>query len=122
MLTSDGWQPIVRVGHIEGAGGGYRVSGLQGRMIKLAKQSQSPFCALLCPTFCSGPSMERNTTVTMPELMREAVPFQLNIIIFRNPVDRYYSAYYYYRCASIYLYRIWDHSGLPCLYTRIAFA
>ncbi len=33
----------------------------------------------------------------MPELMREASPFLRNIIIFRNPVDRYFSAFYYYR-------------------------
>lgn len=36
----------------------------------------------------------------MPELMREASPFLRNIIIFRNPVDRYFSAFYYYRCAE----------------------
>ncbi|GLC68263.1 hypothetical protein PLESTF_000668100 [Pleodorina starrii] len=47
--------------------------------------------------FLRGPSMDRNTTVTIAELMREASPFLNNIIIFRNPVDRYYSAYYYYR-------------------------
>ncbi|GLI71601.1 hypothetical protein VaNZ11_016865 [Volvox africanus] len=47
--------------------------------------------------YLRGPSMDRNTTVTMPELMREASPFLRNIIIFRNPVDRYYSAFYYYR-------------------------
>ncbi|GIL66835.1 hypothetical protein Vafri_20228 [Volvox africanus] len=47
--------------------------------------------------FLRGPSMDRNTTVTIAELMREATPFLNSIIIFRNPVDRYYSAYYYYR-------------------------
>ncbi|GLI66279.1 hypothetical protein VaNZ11_010037 [Volvox africanus] len=47
--------------------------------------------------YLRGPSMDRNTTVTMPELMREASPFLRNIIIFRNPVDRYFSAFYYYR-------------------------
>ncbi|GIL90772.1 hypothetical protein Vretimale_16845 [Volvox reticuliferus] len=47
--------------------------------------------------YLRGPSMDRNTTVTMPELMREASPFLRNIVIFRNPVDRYYSAFYYYR-------------------------
>ncbi|GIL90771.1 hypothetical protein Vretimale_16845 [Volvox reticuliferus] len=47
--------------------------------------------------FLRGPSMDRNTTVTIAELMREAMPFLNSIIIFRNPVDRYYSAYYYYR-------------------------
>ncbi|PNW71586.1 hypothetical protein CHLRE_16g660390v5 [Chlamydomonas reinhardtii] len=47
--------------------------------------------------YLRGPSWDRNTTVTMPELMREAAPFLRNIIIFRNPVDRYYSAFYYYR-------------------------
>ncbi|GLC45365.1 hypothetical protein PLESTB_000314600 [Pleodorina starrii] len=47
--------------------------------------------------FLRGPSMDRNTTVTIAELMREASPFLRNIVIFRNPVDRYYSAFYYYR-------------------------
>lgn len=48
--------------------------------------------------YLRGPSMNRNTTVTMPELMREASPFLRLITIFRNPVDRYFSAFYYYRC------------------------
>ncbi|GFR45882.1 hypothetical protein Agub_g7335 [Astrephomene gubernaculifera] len=47
--------------------------------------------------FLRGPSWDRNTSVTMPELMREASPFLRNIVIFRNPVDRYFSAFYYYR-------------------------
>lgn len=36
-------------------------------------------------------------TVTLPQLMREASPFLRLIIIFRDPVDRYFSAFYYYR-------------------------
>ncbi|GIL90839.1 hypothetical protein Vretimale_16779 [Volvox reticuliferus] len=47
--------------------------------------------------YLRGPSMDRNTTVTLPELMHEASPFLRNIVILRNPVDRYFSAFYYYR-------------------------
>ena len=54
--------------------------------------------------------MDRNTTVTISELMREASPFLLSIVIFRNPVDRYYSAYYYYKCVVALL----RPACLPC--------
>ena len=47
--------------------------------------------------YLRGPSWDKNTSVTMPELMREASPFLRLITIFRNPVDRYFSAFYYYR-------------------------
>ncbi|KAG2484068.1 hypothetical protein HYH03_017088 [Edaphochlamys debaryana] len=47
--------------------------------------------------YLRGASWDRNTSVTMPELMRDATPWQRNIVIFRNPVDRYYSAFHYYR-------------------------
>ena len=44
--------------------------------------------------------------VTMPELMRESSPFLRLIIIFRDPVDRYHSAFYYYRWVRwCYYYR-----------------
>jgi hypothetical protein len=33
----------------------------------------------------------------MAELLREALPYSRLIVIFRNPADRYYSAYHYYR-------------------------
>lgn len=48
--------------------------------------------------YLRGPTMTRtDLNVTMPELLREASPFLRLIVIFRNPVDRYFSAYYYYR-------------------------
>ncbi|GLC45471.1 hypothetical protein PLESTB_000317600 [Pleodorina starrii] len=55
--------------------------------------------------YLRGPSSDRDTTVTMPELMHEASPFLRNIVIFRNPVDRYFSAFYYYRR--------WDKTQAP---------
>jgi hypothetical protein len=36
-------------------------------------------------------------SVTMPQLLREAQPYLRLILMLRNPVDRYYSAYWYYR-------------------------
>ena len=48
--------------------------------------------------YLRGPAMTReDLNVTMPELMRESSPFLRLIIIFRDPVDRYHSAFYYYR-------------------------
>jgi hypothetical protein len=44
-----------------------------------------------------GPTMTKDTSVTMPQLMYESSPFLRLILIFRNPVERYYSAFYYYR-------------------------
>lgn len=42
--------------------------------------------------------MDRDTHgVTMPDLMHESSPWLRLILIFREPVDRYYSAFYYYR-------------------------
>lgn len=40
--------------------------------------------------------MSRKTDVTMPQLMREASPWLRSIVIFRDPVERYTSAFYYY--------------------------
>lgn len=37
------------------------------------------------------------TNASMPALLREAQPYLRLIVMFRNPVDRYYSAYHYYR-------------------------
>ena len=45
---------------------------------------------------CRGPTMNSQSQVTMPQLMREAAPWQRNVIIVRDPVDRYASAFYYY--------------------------
>jgi hypothetical protein len=56
--------------------------------------------------------MDRDTNVTMPELLREASPFLRNIIIFRNPADRYYSAFYYYRWAAVRRSRGFRRPGL----------
>ena len=39
----------------------------------------------------------RNLNVSMPLLLREAQPYLRLIVIFRNPVDRYHSAFHYYR-------------------------
>jgi hypothetical protein len=33
----------------------------------------------------------------MPDLMYESSPWLRLVLIFRDPVDRYYSAFYYYR-------------------------
>lgn len=37
------------------------------------------------------------TNVTLAALIREAQPYQRQVIIMRDPVDRYYSAFHYYR-------------------------
>jgi len=47
--------------------------------------------------YLRGPAMARDVNVTMPELMWESSPFLRLIVIFRNPVERYHSAFYYYR-------------------------
>ena len=48
--------------------------------------------------YLRGPAMTRaDLNVTMPELMYESSPFLRLIVIFRDPVDRYHSAFYYYR-------------------------
>ena len=41
--------------------------------------------------------MNKKTNVTMPQLLYESSPFLRLIVIFRNPVDRFFSAFYYYR-------------------------
>ncbi|GFH27486.1 sulfotransfer_1 domain-containing protein [Haematococcus lacustris] len=45
-----------------------------------------------------GPAWDRDLKgVTLPDLLYEASPWLRLITIFRDPVDRYYSAFYYYR-------------------------
>ncbi|GMH38730.1 hypothetical protein BSKO_06614 [Bryopsis sp. KO-2023] len=39
----------------------------------------------------------RHLNVTLADLLHEAQPYLRLIVIFRNPVDRYFSAYHYYR-------------------------
>jgi len=51
-------------------------------------------------TFCRGPVWPRKLNVTLAQYLWEATPFARYIVLFRNPVDRYYSAYYYYRPKS----------------------
>ena len=41
--------------------------------------------------------MNKKTNVTMPQKLYESSPFLRLIVIFRNPVDRFFSAFYYYR-------------------------
>jgi hypothetical protein len=49
--------------------------------------------------FLRGHDPKRNNPqgVTIAELIREALPFSRLITILRNPVDRYFSAFLYYR-------------------------
>lgn len=41
-------------------------------------------------------AVRKNTNVTLAELIREAQPYQRLIVLFRDPVTRYYSAFHYY--------------------------
>lgn len=51
--------------------------------------------------YLRGPQWDRkDANATMPDLLWEASPWLRNIIIFRDPIDRYYSAFYYYRCVG----------------------
>ncbi|KAL6759191.1 hypothetical protein V8C86DRAFT_1350553 [Haematococcus lacustris] len=48
--------------------------------------------------YLRGPAWDRDLKgVTLPDLLYEASPWLRLITIFRDPVDRYYSAFYYYR-------------------------
>lgn len=49
--------------------------------------------------FFRGAAAHRNMSATMPDLLREAQPYLRLVAIFRDPVDRWYSAFYYYRSA-----------------------
>ena len=44
--------------------------------------------------------MRRQLNVTLAELIYEAQPYQRQIVMMREPVSRYYSAFHYYRCAE----------------------
>lgn len=76
---------------------------------------QTPmFCCLLCAA-CAPACAARQgfrgdkpwaawagpygANVSMPSLLREAAPYLRLIVLFRDPVDRYQSAFYYYRFA-----------------------
>jgi N-acetylgalactosamine 4-sulfate 6-O-sulfotransferase len=48
--------------------------------------------------YLRGPTMNKaHINVTISDLIREAQPYQRQIVIFRDPVERYQSAFYYYR-------------------------
>lgn len=47
-------------------------------------------------TYVRGMAVRKNTNVTLAELIHEAQPYQRLIVIFREPVSRYYSAFHYY--------------------------
>lgn len=44
-----------------------------------------------------GLARVKNVNVTLAELIFEAQPYQRQIIMMREPVSRYYSAFHYYR-------------------------
>jgi len=48
-------------------------------------------------TFVRGLAVRKNSNVTLAELIYEAQPYQRLIVIMREPVSRYYSAFHYYR-------------------------
>jgi len=52
--------------------------------------------------YLRGHNPKRNNPedVTIAELIREAQPYTRLIVLFRDPVERYFSAYYYYRDRS----------------------
>lgn len=56
---------------------------------------------LLLALPCRGSSSNRATNVTMPQLLREASPWLRSIVLFREPADRYASAYYYYGWVAV---------------------
>lgn len=52
--------------------------------------------------YLRGPTMDKaHINVTISDLIREAQPYQRQIVIFRDPVERYQSAFYYYRCVCV---------------------
>jgi hypothetical protein len=60
----------------------------------------TPAClgCLLRTHLCRGPQWDKPLNgVTLPDLLHEHEPFLRLIIMFRDPVDRYYSAFHYYR-------------------------
>ena len=48
-------------------------------------------------TFIRGLAVRRRLNVTLAELIYEAQPYQKQIVMMREPVSRYYSAFHYYR-------------------------
>jgi N-acetylgalactosamine 4-sulfate 6-O-sulfotransferase len=48
------------------------------------------------PPACRGFSFRRGINATLAEYMYEAQPYLRAIVMMRNPVDRYYSAFHYY--------------------------
>lgn len=53
-------------------------------------------CGVVCCVVCRGLAALKNTTVTTAELIREAQPYQRLIVLVREPISRYYSAFHYY--------------------------
>ncbi len=49
-------------------------------------------------TPCSGRTLPKRINATLAEYLWEATPFARYIVMFRDPVSRYRSAYFYYRC------------------------
>ena len=47
-----------------------------------------------------GLAVRRQLNVTLAELIYEAQPYQRQIVMMREPVSRYYSAFHYYRCGG----------------------
>lgn len=67
--------------------------------------------------------MRKGTNITLSQLIREAQPYQRLIVLFREPVSRYYSAFHYYGCARlcvclcverVWLLRDLAHRGKAC--------
>jgi hypothetical protein len=44
---------------------------------------------------------QHGANITLPALLREVQPYLRLIVLFRDPVDRYHSAFYYYRSESL---------------------
>eukprot|EP00798_Chlamydomonas_sp_ICE-L_P018180 gene18180-24616_t len=68
---------------------------LENPRVITADASSNTFTGAL--TFCRGVGWPRKLNVTLPQLLWEATPFARFIVMFRDPVDRYYSAFNYYR-------------------------
>ncbi|KAL6763399.1 P-loop containing nucleoside triphosphate hydrolase protein [Haematococcus lacustris] len=63
------------------------------RMV-LGEASSNTFTGVL--TFVRGLAVRKATNITLAQLLREAQPYQRLIVLFRDPVARYYSAFHYY--------------------------
>ncbi len=48
-------------------------------------------------TCCRGSTSARRLNATLAQYLWEASPWSRFIVLMRDPVFRYYSAYYYYR-------------------------